>query len=103
MSHISEIQDVLALKTGRLVVMITKPTAEIKVGDPILLERPDGRLHQTRVLGFETLLSVKGQLTSLFINFEDSVTKAMMPVGTRLSRLDDSEHRVDACHNARRD
>lgn len=87
MLHLSTVSDTFEL-SGRssLVVVPGVPTqglrsGSVKVGEPVVLEAPDGTLRDTVIGGLER---VPPHLGFIPIMLGPGITKPMVPIGTKI-------------------
>lgn len=85
-TFVSKTEDVFQI-TGRGCVVVpgipkSSPDLKIKVGDSVVLKRPDGSEIETTIRGIEMGSRVPSDFIPVLLGSE--VTKDMVPVGTEL-------------------
>lgn len=88
MLHLSTVDDLFEL-SGRDSVVVAPGIPKhgecrwkIEVGEPIILEAPDGTIRHTIIGGIETLSPPHPEFIPIMLG--PGITKQMVPVGTKL-------------------
>ncbi|MGV3551493.1 hypothetical protein [Rhizobium sp.] len=88
MRHLSTVEDTFELE-GRSSIVVApgipkhdERRATINVGEPVMLEAPDGTTHHTIIGGFEVLSPPNTEFIPVMLG--PGVSKQMVPIGTKI-------------------